>query len=281
MGISEQMERYGFVPANHRTPAFFPVELVPMSAAGRTVEGWRALVRPDTGAVLHCWQDGYKLVPHAAATAAFDAALRAGGLDTTGMLVSTDLTHDGRRLFRQYVLPAHSVEVRPGDVTALRIVGFNSYDGSLAVSWRGGGYRFVCANTTVIGRDVAAAKARHSAGLDMGALARGMVAACALYVAETARWRRWAAVPVDTDRAVRVLRALPGASDALVGQLTTAWVGGREDDTLWALFNTLTHWATHDATRGGNRMATVHARQERVARLIDSKPWAELEGKAA
>lgn len=279
MGTSEQMERYGFVPANHTAPAFFPVALVPMSAAGRMIEGWRALVRADTGALLHCWQDGYKLVPHAAATAAFDAALRAGGLDTTGMLVATDLTHDGRRLFRQYVLPAHSVEVRPGDATALRIVGFNSYDGSLAVSWRGGGYRFVCANTTVIGRDVATAKARHSAGLDMEALARGMVAACALYVAETARWIRWAAVPVDTDRAVRVLRALPGASDALVGQLTTAWVGGREDDTLWALFNTLTHWATHDATRGGNRMATVHARQERVARLIDSKPWTALEGK--
>ncbi|MBP2307486.1 DUF932 domain-containing protein [Azospirillum melinis] len=280
MGHIDQMERYGFVPANHRAPNFFPVELVPMRAAGRTIEGWRALMRADTGRVLHCWQDGYKLVPHADATAAFDAALRAGGLDTTGMLVATDLTHDGRRLFRQYVLPAHSVEVRPGDVTALRIVGFNSYDGSLAVSWRGGGYRFVCANTTVIGRDIAAAKARHSAGLDMEALARGMVAACALYVAETARWIRWAAVPVDTDRAVRVLGALPGASDALVGQLTTAWVGSREDDTLWALFNTLTHWATHDPTRGGNRMATVHTRQERVARLIDSKPWAELEGRA-
>ncbi|CAO3441191.1 DUF932 domain-containing protein [Azospirillum endophyticum] len=281
MGHIEQMERYGFVPANHRAPAFFPVELVPMSAAGRTIGGWRALVRADTGRVLHCWRDGYKLVPHAAATAALDAAIRDGGLDTTGMLVSTDLTHDGRRLFRQYVLPAHSVEIRPGDVTALRIVGFNSYDGSLAVSWRGGGYRFVCANTTVIGRDVAAAKARHSAGLDLEALARGMVAACALYVAETTRWIRWAAVPVDTDQAVRVLRALPGTSDALVGQLTTAWIGGREDDTLWALFNTLTHWATHDPTRGGNRMATAHARQERVARLVDSRPWAELEGRVA
>lgn len=281
MGTMDQMDRYGFVPANHDAPNFFPVELVPLTAAGRTVAGWRALVRSDTGAVLHCWQDGYTLVPHEAATAAFDAAIRSGGLDTAGMLVATDLTHDGRRLFRQYVLPAHAVEIRPGDVTALRIVGFNSYDGSLAISWRGGGYRFVCANTAVIGRDVAIAKARHSVGLDMEALARGMVAACALYVAETARWVRWAAVRGDTDAAVRVLRALPGASDALVGQLTTAWVGSREDDTLWALFNTLTHWATHDAVRGSNRMSTVHARQERVARLIDSRSWTELEGGAA
>lgn len=277
MGYMDKMETYGFVPANHQAPNFFPVELVPVEAGGRTVEGWRALVRSDTGAVLHCWQDGYRLVAHEAATAAFDRAIAASGLDTAGMMVATDLTHDGRRLFRQYVLPAHGVEVRPGDRTALRIVGFNSYDGSLAVSWRGGGYRFVCANTAVIGRDVATARARHSAGLDMDALARGMVAACELYVAETARWKRWAEVGVDTDAAVRVLRALPGASDALVGQLTTAWVTTREDDTLWNLYNCLTHWATHGEARGANRMATVHARQERVARLIEAKPWKVLE----
>lgn len=280
MGYIDLMDRYGFVPANHAAPAFFPVELVPLTAAGRIVEGWRALMRTDTGAVLHCWQDGYKLVPHQDATAAFDAAIEASSLDTTGMRVATDLTHDGCRLFRQYVLPAHSVEVRPGDVTALRIVGFNSYDGSLAVSWRGGGYRFVCANTAVIGRDVATARARHSAGLDMEALARGMVAACSLYVAETARWTRWAGVRVDTDAAVRLLRALPGASDALLGQLTAVWVQAREDDTLWSLFNILTHWASHEPVRGGNRMAAVQARQERVARLIDGRAWTELEGRA-
>ncbi|MBP2300929.1 DUF932 domain-containing protein [Azospirillum picis] len=280
MDITDLMDRHGFVPADHHAPRFFPVDLVPLTAAGNAAPGWRALVRTDTGQLLHCWPDGYRLVPHEAACAAFDTALAASRLDTRGLRVATDLTHDGRRLFRQYILPAHQVEIRPGDATALRLVGFNSYDGSLAVSWRGGGYRFVCANTAVIGRDIACARARHSAGLDMAALAHGMVAACELYLAETGRWAAWARVRLATDQAVRLLRALPGAGDALLGQLTAAWVGGREDDTLWALFNILTHWATHEPVRGANRMARVQARQERVARLIDGRTWRRLEDEA-
>src|SRR4051794_3214873 len=101
MGYIDKMQQYGFIPADHDKPNHFPVELVPMTAGGFTVDGWKALIRPDTGQVLHCWQDGYNLVPPEAATAAFDQAIDASGLDTKGLMVATDLTHDGKRLFRQ------------------------------------------------------------------------------------------------------------------------------------------------------------------------------------
>jgi hypothetical protein len=278
MSHMDRMRDYGFVPANHSTPNYFPVGLVDLRTPdGVTVPGWKAVQRQDTLQVLAVHTDAYRLVSHEAVTAAFDQAVES--LDTTGMMVGSDLTHNGGRLFRQYVLPAYQIETGKGDASALRIVAFNSYDGSAAINFRAGTYRFVCANTAVVGTDIAAVRRRHTAGLMVDDIADGMAEACALYSLQMERMRRWVGVGVTTTDAIRMIESLPGSNDALIGAMTMQWIAAEEahGPSLWTLYNCFTAWATHTPTKGGNAFATRIGREDRVARLVETKEWKVLE----
>jgi hypothetical protein len=275
----DKMRDFGFIPANHQTPNFFPVSLVDIQTPdGVAVPGYKAVQRQDTLDVLAVHSDGYKLVSHEAVTAAFDDAV--GTLDTTGMMVGSDLTHNGGRLFRQYILPAYRVETAEGDATALRIIAFNSYDGSAAINFRAGTYRFVCANTSIIGTDIAAVRRRHTANLVVKDIAEGMVEACLTYAQQMDRMKRWVGVPVEMNQIIKIFQTLPGSNNALVGILLDNLLNRPEadqGDDLWGLYNVLTSWASHTERRSPNAFASRIAREERVAKLIDGTVWRSLE----
>jgi hypothetical protein len=274
----DKMRNFGFIPANHETPNFFPVSLVDIQTPdGVAVPGWKAVQRQDTLDVLAVHSDGYKLVSHEAVTAAFDEAV--GTLDTTDMQVCSDLTHNGGRLFRQYILPAYQIEAAPGDVASLRIIAFNSYDGSAAINFRAGTYRFVCANTSIIGTDIAAVRKRHTANLVVEDIALGMTEACRVYTQQMQRMRDWSHIPVGAAQAMAVFKDLPGSNDTLVGSLVSAYLleADTGHDDLWSLYNVLTAWASHSQPQNRNAFASRIAREERVAKLIEGTVWRRLE----
>src|SRR4029077_17492332 len=79
-------------------------------------------------------------------------------LDKTGMRIGTDLTNNGARIFRQYLFPAHMVQFDSRyhgmRSVALRILMFDSYDGSSKFRGMAGGFDFVCANESVSGKEI-------------------------------------------------------------------------------------------------------------------------------
>ena len=283
------LERYGFVPANHTKPQFFPVSVRPVyDERGMELPGWKRVQRDDTGTVLAVHTDSYRLITNEEAFGAFEDALRHSSLDLNGMRIATDYANGGARVFRQYLLPAHMVEVAPRVRVALRLLMFNSYDGTVAFKGMSGAFNFVCANTCVVGKEFASFKMKHingSVALDLHKVATTLVHAAEQFEVEAQRFRDWHNIRISpihhAEQVERVFRAIPQSTTALVEHLTTQWLraatsdGPNNGETLWALYNVLTAWATHAVPAKGGQ-STRFDRELRVAKAIESDAWAAL-----
>ena len=289
LSYADQMEKYGFIPADHSAPKFFPVVARRLyDEAGHELPGYKRIVRDDTGDTLHVATEGYRIVTNEEAFGAFEDALRKSSLDLADMRVGTDYSHGGCRVFRQYLLPAHTVEVKPGVDVALRLLMLNSYDGSLAFQGRAGAYNFVCANTCITGSDFGNFKMRHTGGLDVAKAIAGLANAAEQHIATTKRWKEWPLVSVPDLKALEIFAAMPGCTKTLRDHLAHSWIRARDQDekqggaNAWALFNVLTRWATHqddaaddEAVRRGRGQMRFD-REARVAKLIEGAEWREL-----
>jgi len=256
---------------------FFPVDLANLTVDCATLPGWKAVRRTDTGDILHVHSDSYKLVPNEEIYGAFNEAIeKASAIDTSGMLVHDDMSHGGARAFREYVFPAVTAKVGTDDALALRMVVFNSYDGTTAFRACAGHYRFVCANTAVIGKHLADFRRRHTAGFEIGDVAKIMAQAAETFIEESRRYEAWAERQISMGEAIDVIRAMPSMSDQLFGHLLQR-IPTDDDLNLWGLYNTLTAWATHVDGDKLNARAVRDQRERRVAKVIDCPAWKQLE----
>jgi hypothetical protein len=273
------MARYGFIPADHQAARFERVVARKIfDETGEELPGYLRIYNEDRAKTLHVTTDGYQLITNEEAFTAFDEAIGRSELDTAGMVVGTDYSHEGARIFRQYLFPNHMVPVKPGVDVALRIVMLNSYDGTTAFRGTAGAFNFVCANTSIFGHEVSGFRMRHSGKADVSEGAKRLVDAAEAFVRETEAWKVWPSIPVSDTQAVGVFKAMPGTSESTVEHLTLAWVTARDHDpiqggaNLWALYNVLTAWATHTASRS-NAAAARYSREGAVRRTLETKPW--------
>jgi Domain of unknown function (DUF932) len=294
---SELADRYGYIPASHAAPQLWGAESRKLfDEHGEEIPGYFRIARQDNGKTVHVHSDSYAFVDNRTAFAQFEDAIEASDLDADGMLVATDYSGaNGERVFRQYLFPAHQVTVRPGVEVALRIIMLNSYDKSAAFTGRAGAYSFVCANTSIFGNDIGNFRIKHAGQIDSEAAVRGLVQAAGQHVTATQRMKIWPQIDLDDKVALALLGKLEGVSEAQVDRLVHSWVVAKDDDgpqggtNMWALYSTLTAWATHgDESLGGmaGRMAGKGAlgikqridREKRVAQLVSSKAWIDVDG---
>ena len=281
---ADLMDEHGFIPANHKAPAFFPVVARRLfDEKGEELPGYKRIVREDTGCTLNVATDAYKIITNEEAFGAFETALEESSLDLTGLRIGTDYANGGARCFRQYLLPAHTVEVKTGVSVALRLLMMNSYDGSLAFKGQVGAYNFVCANTSVSGVDFASFKMKHTGQLDVPKAIRGLASAAEAHVLEASRMQAWPQISVSDAQARDLFGAMPQATGMLVDHLVHRWLVARDTDPMqgganaWCLFNVLTAWSTHgDNKVVGGRGQVRFDREQRVRKLIDGKAWTAL-----
>jgi hypothetical protein len=284
-GYGDLADKYGFIPANHSAPQFFPVKARRMfDETGNELPGYFRIVREDTGDTLHVATESYKLITNEEAFGAFESALESSSLDLTDMRIGTDYANKGARVFRNYILPAHRVEVKPGVEVALSLVMQNSYDGSMRFRGQVGGYTFVCANTSVSGRDLASFGIRHAGTVDVPTAIKGLTSAAEQHLETVKRWRAWPKIAITDQTAMDTLKLLPQSTETLTDHLVHAWLRARDDGgpqsgaNLWTLGAVLTAWGSHAETGGaGGKGQTRFDRQKRVAALLEGKAWAELE----
>ena len=133
-------QRYGFVPMDHGQQQMFGSELRPIfDERGEPIPEHQRIVRTDTMQTLEVVGKSYTFIDNRTIFAAFEDAIAESGLDTRDLMVATDFGGPNlTRCFRQYVFPAHEVEIKPGVSTALRLLMWNSYDGTLKFSGRAG-----------------------------------------------------------------------------------------------------------------------------------------------
>lgn len=146
----------------------FPVTEIPatfMKAEGEnrtlvTGTGYKFIVREDTGDVLSCMTDEYKLVDNRTVVEKVDTLLSGNGAE----LCEAVSYSNGQRSVWKWNFPNTEVKVGKGDLINPQLIVANSYDGSVSVNIMGGAFRLICLNGLTIGNVLTSKKAVHKNG---------------------------------------------------------------------------------------------------------------------
>ena len=148
----------------------FPVVEVPAVGIPQTVSdeaqfgqeidstGYKFIVREDTGQVLSCMTDEYKLITNRQVFNYANPMIRKSG----GVIKEVAVFSDGARSTVKWHFPNEKVSVRKGDMMTPEIIIRNSYDGTIGLNILAGAFRIVCTNGMVIGVIAQNYKNKHS-----------------------------------------------------------------------------------------------------------------------
>lgn len=273
----------GFVPMNHSEIKYFEVATAAVyDCHGTEIPGYLRVERKDTGDTLAVHSDSYKPIQDAQIFEAFEWGLDRAGFDLKGLAVHADRSHNGARMFVQYLLPEVTEKIN-GTQVSLRFLMWNSHDGSLKATGRAGFYNWVCANTAVRGEDLGAFAIKHSGNAaDITVKIDNLAMQAEKAIAEMKRMKDWATRPILDVTAKKVFEAIPGSSKQLVGNMLSDWTdvkdqtGPNSGQTLWSLYNVLTAWASHTEGRSKNAINARVEREQRVAKLMALPEWSQL-----
>lgn len=270
-----------------------PVKYIDANDEIQVVPNKKVLVRDDNNESVGIVGQSYEVAQHPDAFRTVERIIANSDLDTTGVTRDIQVSHDGARAYAVYTLPAHSIG-QGKEETALQISTRNSFDGSWCFHVEVGAVRMICLNGQVFLDSFAMFKARHTAGLNMDHAARKLSKAIDVYQNESERWIRWQNKSVTDNQAFKTfadvagckfvtpVKAMTSTVDSLLLEpevyrnrtLMNLWTQYTNDErkalgsTAWAIYNTMTHWATHaDATKSTaqkNIAAIQVARQDKV-----------------
>ena len=258
-----------------------------------TIDSHVALVREDTNQVLSIVGSKYKPVDHVDAFQTAENVIELSDLDITGITRETRCSYNGARAYSIYTLPEHRVNLgRKNDDVALTISARNSFDGSWSFTVEVGGYRFICLNMQVFANNFAIHKSKHTKGLNLQRVADKLSEAVKFYDQETELWKEMVDTNINNVQAMDVLAHLANSKSAqahvkdgsktmydilyepdvirnktLQNLYSSYWFQNKRylDRTAWALYNSMTEWATHETPR--KRTSVSNIASIRVDRL--------------
>ena len=273
----QQIEAYGFVPLNHDRVEFFDVEVGGIyDTNGRQIPNYQRVYRGDTGDTLGVHTATYSMVPYRIHTDLIEKALIDSSLPTDDLVVKSDMADNGAKVFTQYLLPSTTEVIQATGQErpfSLRIVTWDSYDGSSAFKARAGAFDWVCANESVRGNVLANVSVKHTGSLSerVAKAAGDMVKALEDHFLYLKRVQAWTQRIIQPWQASELLEALPQSNKTLVNELTARFA--RENGSnLFDFWSMLTAWSTHDLSP-----KTRSDRQKRVADLVEGKDWKVVE----
>ena len=257
--------------------AMFPVKEIP--AVGRHLDedvtilndtGYKFIVREDTGAVLSCMTNDYKLVKNETLLKTAEPLIKANG----GKIKEVRVFGDGQKLHTSWSFPNNPVKIGKNDEMTPEIVIGNSYDGSLGVNIVAGAFRLICSNGAVIGVVVSKYKNKHvKANVSLNHIGD--------IVSETVEKTKVVMkdefpILIDTNfkdkHIVDFLQMFPLQANEMVTQALIA----NKPKSFWDLFNVGTNVLSHHMNRNSQ---STHAIEGRLYPAI--KRWATKEAKVA
>lgn len=260
------------------------------------IKNKKALVRTDTNDSVAVVSNSYQVAQHPDAFRTVERIIAGSDLDLTGIERNIDTSHNGARAYARYTFPAHEIETSRGDSATLEMLARNSFDGSWCFHVDIGAIRMACLNGQVFIEDFAFFKSKHTRGLNMAHAARKLSKSLEVYEKEVERWKEWKYTLVANYEAFNIFSKVanckhfitPGASSVydLLNMpevhrnktLVNLWNHYETDESkalgsnLWAVYNTLTHWATHapagKKTAQRNIAAIKVRRQDKVREVF-------------
>jgi len=174
-------------------------------------------------------------------------------------------------------------------VLNFRVSVVNSFSGRTPVILQAGAVDLVCLNGMVLS-NFDTEKRRHTSGYNPEIFGKFLKTQAAQYIERIQVWQRWAESQITSDQAESTLEAA-GISPRLTKQLMDQMhrEAMSRGQTIWALYSALTYYSSHNsadfAVKGSstrdNVAETLYRRSAEVARVVGSRPWAELTGRAA
>ena len=141
----------------------FPVEEIPAVGQlfGEGIKeqtGYKFIVRKDTGNVLSCVTDKYKVVQNQSIIEAAEPVLK----ETGAILTEAESFSNGARSTWTWKIPDIKVKIDKKDHINPTITLKNSYDGSVQLHILAGAFRLICSNGLVVGTTISNKVNKHS-----------------------------------------------------------------------------------------------------------------------
>ena len=127
----------------------FPVEEIPAQLGNDFVTntGYKFIRRKDTGQILSCMTDNYKLVKNEFINKKSADVIKKNG----GRIKEVQTFGNGARSVVKWEFPKHKVTLSKKDEMTPEIIWQNSYDGTIGLNIIAGAFRLICLNGAVIG----------------------------------------------------------------------------------------------------------------------------------
>lgn len=250
----------------------------------------RVLVRADTGQHLAIHKGRYTIKTNEDCVNQMDDAIRAANIGTD---YSWDITtiDQGRRMkatvdFRDLV-----VEPAKDDYIHFRISVFNSYDGSWSFIFSAAGLRLWCLNGCTTPDNVASSRNKHTASINVQQEAGKIGKALDAFMNQREVWQRYMGIDLRDHREY-VERWLMTRVCAYPTATSNVKYNDRQLETLmrqydkecsslgtnmWALYNTLTHWASHPTDNRKHDAIAIRDRDMQIAKAMRTPEWKQLE----
>lgn len=263
----------------------FGVEERPLFPEGHSqpVEGWKALVRTDTNETLHVHRNSYQILQHDdVVNSTYDSIKKSN--------ISSDFDFDvkcidsGKRLQIDVLFNDLVTEPAVGDHVKYRIRAYNSYDGSWAYQTTADALRLWCLNGCTTADQLSSTWKRHTSQVSTDGAADKIIRGLEVFHNQKDLWQDWMKQNVERNRAELffkrnlVLNNTKTSDESwnkkqlenLMCQLDNEF--GELGKNKWALYNCMTHWATH-TTKSKSPLAVTRDREQKVAKAIKSKDF--------
>lgn len=241
----------------------FPVETQPIFLAGQgnAIEGRRAVVRPDTGAVLGIVSDQYKLVSYKQTYEPYIERLGREGWTVNSVRIEAD----GSRAYVELDNVIRAVEVKPGDPVGRRLIIGNSYNGSTGI-WARGGLRVLWCKNGAVHEIARVHESIRHLGDPLGDIGESAEKFSVNLAGAVSLYRQLSDTPVSKEIAHTVIKEVCGVKKL---ELVTGFYGaghaGANQDNAWGLYNSITAYLTHHF---GGALATREAKNHEALDLI-------------
>ena len=236
----------------------FPVEEQPVyTQEGELIPDHKCIVRTDTGKTLGLHGSRYRMIPHDDVVNSILDGVKASNL-TSDYEVNVDVIEDGRKLRGEIIFPDLVQQPAVGDYVQFRVSFFNSYDGSWSFSQQANGLRLWCLNGCTTPDAIAKSRFKHTASVNVDGSAAKIIGGAEHFMGRSKQWQSWMQTRLNNDQVEQFFRStickvvtkqqqVTKTNGKQLENLISGW--DREKVDLgwnkWALYNCLTHWATH------------------------------------
>ena len=244
----------------------------------------KAIVRTDTNQCLGIVGPRYKAINHRDMIDNQRSIIGRSGLDTDNIREQIVTDRNGARCYVTHTLPNEFLETPDGDTAALTFLGVNSFDGLFSFMISAGARQSACMNGQIFTEGSSSLyKSRHTQQLDIHKGSRIVAFGLEVMMQQNELWKRWYNSKASADIINDIFSAATGMNPSedkrfnnknfiQLNKLYRDSYSQKQGHNLWAVYNSLTHWATHcqSTRKGSSTIAMKNRRANKVSEVISN-----------